>query len=46
MYLYIGPKQGGNDKVFCAHALTELSHDIIYMLHIPPPVYRILAVCT
>ena len=26
----------GNDKVFCAYALTELSHDIIYLLHIPP----------
>ena len=32
-----GPEQGGNDKVFSAYALTELSHDIIYMLHIPPP---------
>ena len=27
--------QGGNDKVFCAYALTELSHDMIYVLHIP-----------
>ena len=38
--------RGGYDKVFCAYALTELSHDIVYVLHIPPPVYRILAVCT
>ena len=38
------PREGGT--VFCAYALTELSHYIIYVIHIPPPVYRILAVCT
>ena len=41
---------GGYNKVFCAYVLTELSHDIVYVLdhilHIASPVYSILAVCT
>ena len=28
------------------YTITELSHDSIYMLHIPLPIYHILAVCT